>query len=181
MRFREGARTQQLGVSFYILNESKEIINIRDLAEVRTDRIQEEQLQVDVLFNQVLSRFVLTVQDVQVFGAGEIVESILNNIPVNHFFVSLFDSHDRLLHFGLENFVKSRVWTLISSLSHRALLLQTFIHKHFKGGKLQNGSICVLFGEVSVVNRVASQSAGQSCRVSAVLLNGIDQSNEITF
>ncbi len=83
------------------------MINVGNLAEMGTNWIHEQQLQIDVPFNQVLSWLIFAVQDIQVFLAGKVVESILDDISINHFFVGLFDFHDGLFHLGLENLVKS--------------------------------------------------------------------------
>ena len=72
-----------------------------------TNWVQEQQLQVYVPFNQVLSWLIFAVQNIQVFLAGKVVESVLDDISIYHFFIGLFYFHDGLFHLGLENLVKS--------------------------------------------------------------------------
>lgn len=105
---------------------------------------------------------------------------MFNNISINHFFISLFYFHNLFLHLRFENLIKISIRTLLLFLSHIIFLLKTFIHKHFEGRKLDNSSICVLFSEISIVNRITSQSTSKSCRISTVLLNCINQGDKVS-
>lgn len=156
MRFREWAFTQQCRVCFRILSKAQEMIDIWNFTEVRTNWIQEQQLIIDVSFDQISSRFIFTIQYIKVFQSSKIVESMFNNISINHFFISLFYFHNLFLHLRFENLIKISIRTLLLFLSHIIFLLKAFIHKHFEGRKLDNSSICVLFSEISIVNRITS-------------------------
>lgn len=158
MWFREWTLTQQLWISLWILSETQEMIKIWNLTEVRADWVQEQKLQVNISFNQILSWFIFTVQNIKIFLCSKFMESILNNISVNHFFISLFNSHDWFLHLSLEYFIKEWIWTLLLFSSHWSFCFNAFVHKHLECWQLKNGSVSILFGKVSIVNWITSQS-----------------------
>lgn len=138
---------------------------------MRTNWIQKHELEIVVSFNQVVPWLVITVNDVQIFNTWKIVESVFYNVSVYHFLVGFFNFHYLFLHLALENQVKIFVRVERLLPSHCLFLFQTFVQKHFKSGKLKNGSIGILLSEVCIVYRITSLSTSQSCRISSIVLN----------
>ena len=72
-----------------------------------TDGVDETQLQEDVALDEILPRLVaVAVDQVDVFHAGEVVEAVLDDVPVGHSFVGLLDFLDLLLHLVFEDIVE---------------------------------------------------------------------------
>lgn len=180
VRFGEGAWTQQLWIWFGIFSKAQEVINVWNLTEVRTNRVDEQQLQQNVSFNQILSWLVFTVQNIQILHTCQVMETVFNDISVNHFFISFLDSHDLLLHFIFKDLVESSIRTFILFLSHLRSLLNALVHEHLESWKLENGGVSILSCEVCVIDWVPSQSTGQTGSIGAVLCDGINQVNEIS-
>jgi hypothetical protein len=63
---REPAATHQSWMFFVVFGEGQEVVQVSDLAEVRADGVQEDQLQLDVSFDQVNSGFVVDVDQIDV-------------------------------------------------------------------------------------------------------------------
>ena len=61
--FGEAAAAQKLRIVFVVLGEGEEVVDVCDFAEVRTDGVEEDELQEDVPLNEVQPRFgLITVQ-----------------------------------------------------------------------------------------------------------------------
>lgn len=68
--FGEAAFAHQGRELLVVVGEREEVVQISDLAEVGADGVQEHQLQVDITFDQIDTRFsLIAVQDIQVFHA----------------------------------------------------------------------------------------------------------------
>lgn len=134
--FRERALSDESRILFVVLGEGQEVVQVSHFTEMRTDRVQEYQLQEDVSLNQVSSRFVLvTVQDIEIFHTCDLVQTVLNHISVDHFLVSLLNFVNLFFNFIFENLI-IQVQTLVVSftLSVSFLFSQGFDQEHFKGG-----------------------------------------------
>jgi hypothetical protein len=100
----EGAMAEQIRVLLVVSGEGQEVVNVGDFAEVGADWVQEEQLQVNVALEQVQSGLVgIAVEQVKVLDAGEVVQSLLDNIPVDHLLVGLAHLQDLVFDFVLED------------------------------------------------------------------------------
>lgn len=108
------------------------------------------------------------------------METILNNISINHFLVSFLDFHDLFLHLRFKNLIKVSIWALFLFLSHFTFLLKPLVHEHLESGQLYDSSVGVLFGKISIVNWVASKGTCQSCWISTIVMNSIDKIDEVT-
>lgn len=180
MWFRERTFSQQLWIGFRILNKTQEMINVWNFTEMWTDGIQEQQLIIQKSFNQICSWLILAIQYIQIFHSSKIMESIFYYISINHFLICLFYFHDLFLHLWFEDLVEICVRTLLIFLSHLILLLKHFVHKHFESWKLYNSSVGVLFSEICIIDWITSQGTSETGWISAVLVDSINQSYEIT-
>ena len=109
------------------------------------------------------------------------MKSVFNNISVDHFLIRLLYFHYLLFDFAFKDQIEIlvRINDLLSS--HILFLLQTFVQKHLKSRKLQNGCICVLVSKVGVIYWVTCLCTCQSSCVSTVILNSLNQGNEVSF
>ena len=91
---------------FVVLSEGQQVIQVGHLAKMRTNWVQEDQLQEDVPFYQVGSWFVLvTVQNVQIFHTCDLMQTVFDHISVDHLLVGLLHSKDLLLNLVLEDLI----------------------------------------------------------------------------
>ena len=82
--------SKQVWVLLVVDCEAEEVIDVCDLAEMRADGIQEQQLQVDVPFNQVKpGPMDVAVQQVNVLYASEVMQTLLDDISVDHLLISI--------------------------------------------------------------------------------------------
>lgn len=106
-RFGEAAMAQQIRELLCIFHKGQEIVQIGSLTEVRADRVQEDQLQVYVSFDKIDSRFMLiTVDDVKIFHAAEIVQAVFNNVSVDHLFVGFLNFTNLILHLVFKDIIE---------------------------------------------------------------------------
>ena len=99
--------SHQLRINLIVRNEGEEVVDVADFAEMGTDGVDETQLQEDVALDEILPRLVaVAVDQVDVFHAGEVVEAVLDDVPVGHSFVGLLDLLDLLLHLVFEDIVE---------------------------------------------------------------------------
>ena len=61
--FWESTVTHELRIIFVVSSKREEIVNISNFTEMRADGIHEDELEVDVSFNEIESRLVLTTVD----------------------------------------------------------------------------------------------------------------------
>jgi len=149
---------------------------------MRTDGVQEDQLQENVPLNQILSRLMpLTVDQIIIAFADKVMESVLDHIPIDHIFIALLDLPDLVFDFVFKNLVEVLdfiIDLLLGSVGRH--LLQGFVHEHFEGRQLQDGCVGGLEGEVCVVDGVAGQSAGHSGGIGSVVIDNILNCEEIS-
>lgn len=166
-----------------VLGERQEVVDVSDFTEVRADRIQEQQLQVDVSFDEVLPRLMrVTVQQIEILDAGVLVQSEFDDIAVNHLLVSFAHLCDLIFHFVLKDGVVV-LHFLVARNPHSILflLIEGFSQKHLQCGQLHYGGVAVLFGEVGIVNGVTGLGTGHAGGVCAIFLNGLLQSDEVAL
>ena len=86
---------------------------------MRTDGVEEDQLQEDISLNKICSWFFfVAIQQIEIFNRSEFVQSILNDISINHIFIGFGNSDYLLLHFIFENVIKmSKILLICYSLS----------------------------------------------------------------
>lgn len=152
----EFAGAQQLWVVLVAIQVGNglEVVDVGDFTEMWADGVQEHQLQEDVPFDQIFSGFVgVAVDHVVVALSHEFVESELDHISVDHVFVAFFDFSDLVFDFILENLVEVGHFFVLLLLGSVGLdLFQTFVHEHFEGGQLQDGSVGSFDGEICIVD-----------------------------
>lgn len=107
---------------------------------MRADRIQEDQLQVDISLDEIDPRLVMvTVQQIEIFHARKIMETILNNISVDHFFIGLMNLVDLLFHFILEDIIEMGDMLEFRRTNSIALLfVEGLNQEHLKSRKLHD-------------------------------------------
>ena len=132
--FGELALSHELGMSLVVLDEGEEVIDVADLAEMRAYWVQEAQLQENVSLNQVHSWFVaVAIDQVDVFHARKVMESVLDDIPVDHLFKSILNFLDLFLHFVLKDFVeKCYTLNIANAFPVGILALLSSCQEHFQ-------------------------------------------------
>lgn len=139
-RLGERALTQKGGELLIVPCVGQEVVDVCNLAEMRADRIQEDQLQVDVSLDEIDPRLVMvTVQQIEIFHARKIMETILNNISVDHFFIGLMNLVDLLFHFILEDIIEMGDMLEFRRTNSIALLfVEGLNQEHLKSRKLHD-------------------------------------------
>ncbi len=102
---------------------------------MRADWIEEQKLEVDVPFNQIISGFGFsTVKEIGIFDADEFVEAVFDDISIDHGIVSSFNFLDLLFDLALEDSVEfGDLFVFVFFWSVIFLFFESFCHEHFKG------------------------------------------------
>ena len=131
--FWESAIAHQFWILLVIASKRKEVVNVCNLAEVRADWIKENELEVHVLLDEINSRLVITVDKIHILYCREVMETILDHISIDHFFISISHLSNLILHLVLENLIeKCSTFILTDSSSVVFLVLNSFREEHFK-------------------------------------------------
>jgi len=141
---------------------------------MRADGIDEQQLKLNVPFDEVDSGFVsIAVEKIEILESKKFMEAILDHVSVNHFFVSFTYLADLSFHLVFENRIKKSHFRLSSGNSVSFSVFQRLCKEHLKCRKLHDGCISIFFCKVGVVDRIASLSTSHSCSISTVLLDSL--------
>lgn len=180
---RELTITKQFRIFLWLSSNWQHIINITNLTEVWANRIQKQQLQVNISFNQIESWLSLTtVEKICISFTNKLVKTKLNYITINHALICFFNFGNLILNFAFKYSIKFRnlfifvIWRSISFM-----LLERFSQKHLKSGKLQNSSIGNLLSKVGIVNWITCLCTCHSSCVSTILLDSIYKGDEVSL
>jgi len=87
--------------------KGEEVVNVGDFTEVRTDGIEEDELEENVSFNEVVSRLSpIAIEQIQILHGNKLMQPKFDHIPVNHLLIRLTNFNDLLLHLILENIIE---------------------------------------------------------------------------
>lgn len=124
---RESAASHEGRMFFIIFGEGKEVIQIGDLAEMRADWIDEDELELNVSFDKVKSGVIVNIDKIDIFDFFKFMETVFEHISVDHFFIGLFYFIDLFLHLVFEYFIhKSNTFYVTFAFSVFLLLVKSF-------------------------------------------------------
>lgn len=150
---------------------------------MRADGVQEDELQVDIAFDEVDSGFVIVaVQQIQILHARKVMQPILYDVSVDHLLIGLLHLVNLLLHLIFEDIIEmGHVLQVGRTHSIAFPLVQSLDKEHLQRRQLHDSRVTVFSCEIGVVDTVTSHSTGNPSSVSTVFLDSLTKRNEVAF